>query len=78
LILGQIPVDLAALVPPAGTTPGLGAVTETAAYTLPARLSWELAVLAMVTAVVGGGLVAFLTARRAARLKPAEALRNSR
>jgi putative ABC transport system permease protein len=78
LILGQIPVDLSTLVSSAGTTPGLEAVTETAAYTLPARLSWELAVLAMVTAVFGGGLAALLSARRAARLKPAEALRNSR
>lgn len=78
LILGQIPVDLTALGPLAGTIPELGAVTETAAYTLPARLSWELVVLAVVTAVFGDGLAAFLSARRAARLKPAEALRNSR
>jgi putative ABC transport system permease protein len=78
LILGQIPVDLTALVPPAGTAPELGAVTETVVYTLPARLSWELVVLAMVTAVLGGGLAALLSARRAARLKPAEVLRNSR
>jgi ABC-type antimicrobial peptide transport system permease subunit len=76
LILGQIPVDLSTLVSSAGTTPGLGAMTETAAYTLPARLSWELVMLAVVTAVFGGGLAALLAAHRAARLKPAEALRN--
>lgn len=76
LILGQTPVDFTVLVPPAGTIPELGAVTEAAAYTLPARLSWDMVVLAVVTAVFGGGLAALLSARRAARLKPAEALRN--
>lgn len=75
LILGQIPVDLTALAP---TTPDLGASTDVATYRLPARLSWNAVLLAVGTAVVGGGLASLFSARRAARLKPATALRNSR
>jgi len=78
LILGQIPVDLTVS---AGTTPDLGtAVGVTAAgvtaYTLPAQLSWNAILLAVGTAVAGGGLASLISARRAARLKPADALRN--
>ena len=76
LILGRIPVDLTALGPPAGTIPELGTVTETAAYTLPARLSWESVLWAVGTAVAGGGLASHYAARRAARLKPADTLRS--
>jgi putative ABC transport system permease protein len=72
LILGQIPVDLTALTP---TTPDLGASAAEATYTLPARLSWNAVLLAVGTAVVGGGLASLFSARRAARLKPAAALR---
>ncbi len=75
LIIGQIPVDLTVL---AGTTPDLGAVAEATAYTLPAHLSWNAILLAVGTAVAGGGLASLLSARRTARLKPADALRNSR
>ena len=75
LIISQIPVDLTVL---AGTTPDLGAVAEAATYTLPAHLSWNAVLLAVGTAVVGGGLASLLSARRTARLKPADALRNSR
>ena len=74
LILGQIPVDLTVL---AGTTPHLGTVAEAETYTLPARLSWDVILLAMGTAVIGGGLASLFSARRAALLKPADALRNS-
>lgn len=73
LILGQIPVDLTTL---AGTTPDLGADVGAVAYTLPAYLSWNVVLLAMGTAVIGGGLASLLSARRAARLKPADALRD--
>lgn len=72
LILGQIPVDLTVLAP---TTPDLGVVAEPAVYTLPARLSWKLVLVAVAAVVCGGGLSALFSARRAARLKPAEVLR---
>ena len=67
LFLGQIPVDLTALTP---TTPDLGAVTDAATYTLPARLSWNAVLLAMGMAVIGGGLASLFSARRAARFHP--------
>ncbi|HID50508.1 MAG TPA: FtsX-like permease family protein [Anaerolineae bacterium] len=73
LILGQIPVDLTVL---AGTTPTLGADVAGTSYTLPAHLSWNAVALAVGTAVIGGGLTSLLAARRAARLKPADALRD--
>jgi putative ABC transport system permease protein len=76
LILGQIPVDLTALVPLAGTTPDLGAMAETTTYTLPARLSWKSVLWAVGTAVAGGGLASLYSARRAAQLKPADTLRS--
>lgn len=72
LVLGRIPVDLTALT---RTTPDLGAVATATAYTLPAHLSWGAVLLAVATAMVGGGLASLFAARRAARLKPAEALR---
>jgi putative ABC transport system permease protein len=75
LILGQIPVDLTPL---AGTTPDFGTEVVTTTYTLPAQLSWNAVLLAVATAVTGGGLASLLSARRAAQLKPADALRNSR
>lgn len=77
LILGRIPVDLTAVVP-AGAIPDFGSGPETAVTTLPARLSWQMVVLAVVTAMSGGGLAAYISARRAARLKPADALRSGR
>ncbi|MCA9900490.1 MAG: ABC transporter permease [Ardenticatenaceae bacterium] len=73
LILSQIPVDLALL---AGTTPNLGSEPEIAAYTLPARLSWNSVGVATAVAFIGGSLTSYLFARRAAHLKPADALRN--
>ena len=72
LILGQIPVDLTML---AGTTPDLGVFTPSAT-TLPAQLSWGAVFGAVGTAVISGGLASLLSARRAARLKPADALRD--
>lgn len=72
LILGQIPVDLTML---AGTTPDLGAVAPSV-YTLPAQLSWDMVIVAVGTAVISGGLANLLSARHAARLKPADALRD--
>jgi putative ABC transport system permease protein len=72
LILGQIPVDLTVL---ASTMPDLGTGAAAVSYTLPAHLSWSAALLAVGTAVAGGGLASLFSARRAARLKPADALR---
>ena len=73
LILSQIPVDLNLL---AGTTPDLGSGPEIAAYTLPARLSWNAVGIATAVTLIGGSLISYLFARHAANLKPAEALRN--
>ena len=72
LILGRIPVDLTAL---SGSTPDFGGVADMVNYTLPAQLSWNAVLVAVITAVTGGGLASFFSARRAARLKPADALR---
>ncbi len=72
LLLGQISVDLTTL---AGTTPDLGSAVTTADYTLPAQLSWNAVLLAVATAIIGGGLASLFSARRAAQLKPANALR---
>lgn len=72
LILGQIPIDLTALT---NATPNLGVTITTEPYTLPAYLSWNVVLLALGTAVVGGGFASLFSARRAARLKPADALR---
>ena len=73
LILSQIPVNLNLL---AGTTPDLGNSPEIEAYTLPARLSWIAVSVATAVALIGGTIASYLSARRAARLKPAEALRS--
>lgn len=73
LILGQIPVDLTTL---AGTTPDFGTAVVTSAYTLPAQLSWNAVLIGVGTAVIGGGLASLFSARRAAQLKPADALRS--
>ena len=72
LILGRIPVDLTTLTT---ATPDFGGVADTVNYTLPAQLSWNAVLLAVITAVTGGGLASLFSARRAARLKPADALR---
>jgi ABC-type lipoprotein release transport system permease subunit len=74
LVLGQMPVDVTLL---AGTTPNLGAGPEAVTATLPARLPLNAALLASLAAVMGGGLASWLAARRAARLKPADALREA-
>lgn len=72
LILGQIPIDLTMLT---NATPDLGTSITADPYTLPAYLSWHVVLLALGTAVVGGGFASLVSARRAARLKPADALR---
>lgn len=73
LILGKIPVDLSTL---AGSAPDFGTDVASTTYTLPAQLSWNAVLLGIGTAVSGGGLASLLSARRAARLKPADALRH--
>ena len=72
LSLAQIPVDLTLA---AGTTPDLGGGPEIAAYYLPARLSLDAVLIAAAIALGGGALASYLSAHRAARLKPADALR---
>lgn len=73
LILGQIPIDLTTVTM---ATPDLSVSIAAEPYMFPAHLSWNVVLLGLITAVIGGGSVSYLSARRAARLKPAEALRN--
>ncbi len=74
LALGQLPLDLSALNP--NTPPGLAAAPGAATtLTLPARVALAPLALALGMAVVGGALASWLIARRAANLKPADALR---
>lgn len=74
LLLGQIPIDLTSL---AEATPDFGTEATTTSYTLPAYLSWQAVLWAIGSAIAGGGIASFLSARSAARLKPADALRNA-
>jgi len=74
LALGQIPIDLSAL----NANAPLGLVVATATTevpTLPTTISPASLVLALGIAVIGGGVASWIIARRAANLKPAEALR---
>jgi len=74
LALGQIPIDMSAL--NANTPLSLAAVpviSETP--TLPATVTIAPLLLALGAAVVGGAATSWFIARRAANLKPAEALR---
>jgi putative ABC transport system permease protein len=75
MALGLLPIDLSAL--NAANTPlGLAvapAVSET--LTLPVTVTIVPLVLALGVAIIGGAVASWLAARRAANLKPAEALR---
>jgi putative ABC transport system permease protein len=74
LALGLIPIDLSAL--NLNTPLGLAAAPVSAAtLTLPAQMTPAPIALALGVATIGGALASWLVARRAARLKPAEALR---
>lgn len=72
LILGQISLDMTLL---ASVTPDFGAGPETPSATLPAQLSLNAVLIASFTALISGGLASWLSARRAAQSKPADALR---
>jgi len=72
LILGQMSIDMTLLT---GTTPDFGTGAESPAATLPAQLSMNAVLIASFTAIISGGLASWSSAHRAARLKPAEALR---
>ena len=72
LILGQISIDMTLL---AGTTPDFGTGPETSPVTLPAQLSLSAVLIASFTALISGSLASWFSARRAAQLKPAEAMR---
>ncbi|MBW1804501.1 MAG: FtsX-like permease family protein, partial [Deltaproteobacteria bacterium] len=73
LMLSQIPVDISYLTE--NTMPDFGSGPDTVVYTLPARLSLNAVWVALLSSSVGGGLASFLTSRRAAQIKPADALR---
>ncbi|MEX1209114.1 MAG: ABC transporter permease [Acidimicrobiia bacterium] len=72
IVLRQIPVDLQQAT---GQVPELTNVTTPEPFTIPARLSPGAALSAAGVAVIGGGTASLLSARRAARLKPADMLR---
>ena len=74
LVLGQISIDTTLL---AGTTPDFGTGPEIPTVTLPAYLSLQAVWIASLVAIFGGGLASWFSARRAAQLKPADALRVS-
>ncbi len=74
LALGLIPIDLTAL--NLNTPLGLAAAPAApATLTLPAQMTLMPIVLALGAAVLGGGIASWLIAKRAANLKPADALR---
>jgi putative ABC transport system permease protein len=77
--LAQWPLDVSALF--AATTPDMpgmpGASVVGENMTLPAQLNAGMIMLALVVSVAGGGLASFLAAWRAARMKPAAALRDA-
>ncbi|MBT3187991.1 MAG: ABC transporter permease [Anaerolineae bacterium] len=72
LILGQMAIYMTLL---AGTTPDFGAGPETSPATLPAQLPLNAVLIASASAIISGGLASWFSARRAAQLKPADALR---
>ena len=74
LVLGHVSIDTTLL---AGTTPDFGTGPETPIATLPAFLSLQAVLIASFAAILGGGLASWLSARRVAHLKPADALRGS-
>lgn len=74
LALGQIPIDLGSLNPNAPTGLASTPVVNTT-LTLPARLSLAAIVIALGTSAIGGVAASWWVAGRAARVKPAEALR---
>lgn len=74
LALGLIPIDLGPL--NSNTPIGMAvAPSATTTLTLPARLAFGPAVLALSVAAIGGAVASWFAARRAAKMKPAEALR---
>ena len=73
LALGQIPIDLSAL--NANAPLSLAANVASDVPTLPATVTPDSLALALGIAVIGGAAASWLVARRAANLKPAEALR---
>lgn len=74
-LLGQIPIPEAAT-QLGGALPGLAAAAPAATQvTLPAEVGLATLLLALLAAVIGGTLAGWIGARRAAALKPAEALR---
>jgi len=73
--LGLIPIDMGPL--SASTPVGIAiAPAASSQMTLPAQVSLSVALLALALTAVGGTLVSWLVARRAAAMKPAEAFRS--
>jgi putative ABC transport system permease protein len=73
--LGLIPIDMGPL--SASTPAGIAIAPATSSQmTLPAQVSLPVALLALGLTAVGGTLVSWLVARRAATMKPAEAFRS--
>jgi len=73
--LGYLPAPAARVTE---TLPGLAvAATQAVDARLPVQVTWSTLALAMLVAVSGGVLAGWLSARRAAGLKPSEALRQA-
>jgi ABC-type antimicrobial peptide transport system permease subunit len=76
LALSQLPIQPVVLNP--DMPPGMGFnAAETTPMTLPAHLSFVPVVISISIAVFGGALSSWVNAKRAASMKPADALRNS-
>ena len=73
LALAQIPIDLPSV---AGSVPDLAESAPSEPFSIGAALSWSAAMVAMTAAILVGGLVSLVSARRISRLKPASALRS--
>jgi putative ABC transport system permease protein len=73
LVLGMLPIDVAVN---SSVPQGLASASAmSSTLTLPARLTLAPVILALGAALVGGAMASWFIARRAAILKPAEALR---
>ena len=75
IALSQVPIELGQ--PGMETTPNLEGSNSISTIFLPASITTEAALLALIVTMIGGTLAGWLVARRAARQKPVEALRST-
>jgi ABC-type lipoprotein release transport system permease subunit len=71
--IAQVPVQIPSA---RGSVPNLGGEVSADTYTIAAHLSWGTALAAVAASLLVAGLASAVSARRVARLKPAETLRS--